>query len=110
MEYVLGNVLAREMHFAKEGAVVEGHTHNFDHVTYIVRGALRIETLDAAGEVAQSVVKRATDGRNFVLIKANVCHRLTALEDDCMGHCIYAHRTPQGDVVQEYDGWRDAYV
>lgn len=23
--------------------------------------------------------------------------------------CIYAHRTPQGDVVQEYTGWSPAY-
>lgn len=23
--------------------------------------------------------------------------------------CIYAHRTPQGDVVQEYTGWEPAY-
>lgn len=26
-----------------------------------------------------------------------------------LGHCIYAHRTPQGAVVQEYTGWGPAY-
>lgn len=24
-------------------------------------------------------------------------------------HCIYAHREPQGDVVQRYTGWPEAY-
>jgi hypothetical protein len=24
--------------------------------------------------------------------------------------CIYSHRTPQGDVVQEYTGWEGAYT
>jgi hypothetical protein len=23
--------------------------------------------------------------------------------------CVYAHHTPQGDVVQEYTGWNGAY-
>lgn len=109
MELVSGNVFIREMRFQKAGDVVEGHTHNFDHTTYVARGALRIERLDG-DQVVQSVEKRATDGRNWVLIKAGVCHRITALDDASIGHCIYAHRNPQGDVVQEYDGWDESYV
>lgn len=109
MEYIQGNIFVREMYFAKAGDVVEGHRHNFDHTTYVARGALRIESLADDGSVLRSVEKRA-GGLNFVLIKAGVQHRITALEDDSMGHCIYAHRTPQGDVVQEYDGWSASYV
>ncbi len=109
MELVSGNVFIREMRFQKAGDVVEGHKHNFAHTTYVARGALRIERLEG-DEVVQSVEKRATDGRNWVLIKAGVCHRITALDDQSIGHCIYAHRNPQGDVVQEYDGWDDSYV
>jgi quercetin dioxygenase-like cupin family protein len=110
MEFASGNVFIREMAFAKAGDVVEGHKHNFDHTTYVIRGALLIESLNEDGTVKQSAIKRAVDGRNWVLIKANVSHRLTAQEDNSMGHCIYAHRTPQAEIVQDYDGWTPAYV
>lgn len=110
MELISGNIFIRPMQFAQAGDVVQGHTHNFDHTTYVVRGSLLIEAVDAEGNVTKSVVKKASDGHNWVLIKAEVRHRITALEDNSLGHCVYAHRTPQGDVVQEYDGWSDAYV
>ncbi len=109
MELVFGNVFIRPMTFEKAGHVVEGHKHNFDHVTYCARGSFQVDKLED-GKVVASVVKKSTDKYNAVLIKAGVCHRLTALEDDTIGHCIYAHRTAQGDVVQEYDGWAPAYV
>lgn len=93
MEFVSGNIFVREMRFTSAGDVVEGHAHNFDHTTYVARGALRIDQIDASGSVVKSVTKEAIDGRNWVLIKAGVKHRITALRDDSMGHCIYAHRT-----------------
>ena len=104
MEWVSGNVFIREMHFERQGQEVRGHAHNFDHTTYVTRGGLRFET---GGQVIE---KYARDGANFVLIRAGVEHRITALEDDSMGHCIYAHRDPQGEIVQVYDGWTPAYV
>lgn len=111
MEYTAGNIQVREMRFEKAGDVVAGHDHNFDHVTYVARGALRIEMLNGlGGAVVRVVEKRASEGRNWILIRAGAFHRITALDDHSMGHCIYAHRTPQGDVVQEWDGWTPAYV
>lgn len=110
MEYVSGNIFIREMEFPKAGDVVDGHTHNFDHTTYVIRGALLIEALDADGQVLRATTKRASDGHNWVLIKADVCHRLTALEGNSMGHCIYSHRNGQAEIVQEYDGWKHGYL
>lgn len=109
MEYASGNIFIREMRFEKAGDIVDGHTHNFDHTTYVAKGALQIDKLDADGNVIKSIIKRALDGYNWVLIEAGVCHRLTALEDNSMGHCIYAHRDPQGEIVQAYDGWTPGY-
>ena len=81
MEYVSGNIFIREMPFEKAGQVVEGHTHNFDHTTYVVRGSIKIERLDpATDEVLNAIVKKASDGYNWVLIKAECKHRLTALD------------------------------
>lgn len=110
MEFVSGNIFVREMRFEKAGDVVDGHAHNFDHTTYVARGALLVESLDDAGKVVRSVEKRAGQGLNWVLIRAGVRHRITALEDHSTGHCIYAHRTPQGEIVQEWDGWTPGYV
>jgi quercetin dioxygenase-like cupin family protein len=109
MEFVSGNVYIREMRFEKAGDQVQGHAHNFDHTTYVAAGALLIEHMDESGNVLRSVEKRAADGRNWVLIKAGAQHRITALVDGSIGHCIYSHRSPQGDVVEHYDGWPPAY-
>ena len=109
MEFTSGNIFIRPMCFAQMGAVVNGHAHNFDHTTYIIRGAVKIEKLNEAGEVVKTITKKASDGHNWALIKAGVCHRITALEADTEAHCIYAHRNPQGDVVEEYEGWAGAY-
>ncbi len=109
MELVLGNVFIRPMVFEKAGQVVEGHSHNFDHVTYCAKGSMKIEKLDG-DKVVATTVKRAADQYNSVLILAGIHHRLTALEDGTIGHCIYAHRNAQGDVLQDYDGWSPAYV
>lgn len=110
MEYISGNIFLREMRFLTAGDVVQGHAHNFDHTTYVAQGVVRIERLSPDGSVERAVTKRAIDGHNWILIKAGVLHRITALEAPSLCHCIYAHRTPQGDIVQEHDGWPEAYV
>lgn len=110
MEYQCGNIFVREMRFGGVGSVVEGHAHNFDHVTYVTRGAVLVEKLDGNGAVVRAVVKTAIDGYNWVLIEAGVTHRLTSQTSDALAHCIYSHRNHQGEVVQQYDGWTPGYV
>jgi quercetin dioxygenase-like cupin family protein len=108
-EYQSGNVFIREMRF--EGMKpVEGHAHNFDHTTYCAKGSMKVEALDNVGKTLRSTTVSAEDGLNWVLIEAGVCHRITPLVEGTLGHCIYAHRTPQGEVVQQYTGWGPAYV
>ena len=95
MEHALGNIFIRPMELDAVGSTIDGHTHNFDHVTYVVRGAVKFEKLDADGNVLQTIVKRASDGYNYVLIKAEAKHRITSLEANSLAHCVYAHRYPQ---------------
>ncbi len=110
MEFVSGNVFIREMFFEKSEQSRDGHKHNFDHTTYVVRGALRFERLAEDGSITHTIRKRASDGHNWVLIKAGVKHRIIAEEDNSLGHCIYSHRNSQGEIVQEYDGWAEAFA
>jgi hypothetical protein len=130
-EYVLGKagVFVREMIFENAGDSIIGHAHNFDHVTYVAKGAMRIEVLEdhpdgdqvevqgSNGEVERRKMrvswvaeKSADDGQNFVLIEAGKLHRITALRDSTLGHCIYAHRNAQGNVQTQYSGFRRPYV
>ena len=109
MEFVSGNLFIREMRFNKAGEANEGHAHNFDHTTYVVAGAIRVDRLNEQDEIIQSVEKKAKDGKNWVLILANARHRVIALEDNTVAHCIYSHRNPQGEIVQEFTGWEKAY-
>jgi hypothetical protein len=109
MDFISGNIFVREMRFDRIGQDRGGHKHNFDHTTYVVRGAIRVEHLADDGSVLRAVEKRATDGRNWVLIRAHAAHRVIALEADTVAHCIYSHRDPQGEVVQAWDGFTPAY-
>lgn len=106
VELVCGNIFVRPNPLAKAGDRVDGHTHNFDHTTYVVKGAVHVRGVCPDGRV----IERDFSAGDFCLIKAEVIHTITALMDDTLFHCIYAHRTPQGDVVQEFTGWGAAYV
>ena len=106
--YISGNIFIRQGELGKAGSFTVGHKHNFDHTTYITRGSFLIEKLDEEENVIKSVTKSARDGYNWILIEEGVKHKITALEDDSMYHCIFSHRNPQGDILQEYDGWYEA--
>ncbi len=105
MEYLSGNIFVRQGDPLREGAVVIGHRHNFDHTTFCRAGSLRIELIDEslpdmtweqalkAGTVKRFVL-RASDKINWMLIRAGRYHRITALEDGSVYQCVYAHRAP----------------
>lgn len=103
-EFVSGNLYIRQMWFAFAGDEIRGHAHNFDHTTYCVRGAIKIETLDLAFKPIAEQVLRAGAPTNWFLIRKQDRHRISALEDDSLAHCIYSHRDANGGVVQEFEG------
>ncbi len=106
MEWQSGNVFIRANALAKSGDKTDGHKHAFDHTTIIFKGAVRITAKLPNGT---EITREATAPAHF-LIRAEVQHAITATVDDTVYWCIYSHRTHQGDVVQAYDGWTDAYV
>jgi hypothetical protein len=36
-------------------------------------------------------------------------HEITSTAPGTICWCVYSHRTPQGEVVEQYTGWEDAY-
>lgn len=120
-EWCSGNIFIRPNRLVRAGDVIHGHCHNFDHTTIVFRGAVRVRKwtkavrLDGApvlvdGEQLWHVVA----DREFVapahfLVEAEARHEITALRDDTEFWCVYSHRTPQGEIVQNATGWEPAY-
>jgi hypothetical protein len=101
-EWASGNIFIRPVRLQTEGDQIHGHTHNFDHTTIILRGSVRIETNDGRSQVFHAPA--------HCLIKKDVRHEITALSDGVEFWCVYAHRTRQGEIVQESTGWLEAYA
>lgn len=107
MERISGNIFIRPMRGEKAGDLMaDGHEHKFDHTTIVFTGAVHVEARLPDGTVLQL---DCTAPGSF-LVKKDVFHKITATADNTEAWCVYSHRTPQGDVVQEYTGWEKAYV
>lgn len=109
MEWVSGNVFIRASGKMAKGDRTAGHRHNFDHTTIVFSGSIHIKaTLPDGSAIERDFGEGQPNGRHC-LIKAEVEHEITALTDNTEYWCIYSHRTPQGDVIQHWDGWDAAY-
>lgn len=88
----VANVYIRHMSFKEVGDTEVGHTHAFDHVTYLSRGAIRI-TVDG--------ITKDFHERQMILIKAHAVHELVALEANTEVSCIHALRDGEGmdDII-----------
>jgi hypothetical protein len=67
-----------------------------------------LESLLSIAPPRPPVLSRA-DAIGSFLVKAEVEHEITAREDGTIYWCTYSHRTPQGEIVETYTGWREAY-
>jgi hypothetical protein len=121
-EYRQGSIFIRQcVDFMQAGETIEGHKHNFDHTTFFGTGLWKVECfgdvigpderpIDGQRVKLREVTIRGGSVHPFLLIQAGVEHRLTCLEGPGTYFCVYSHRTPEGDVTPEYNGWNDAYV
>ena len=86
----VANLYSRMMHFMKVGDVEIGHTHQFDHLTLLAKGKLKV-VVD--GEESEFTAPQ------MIYIRADKVHELTALADDTVAYCIHALRTNEGDII-----------
>ena len=108
MEWVSGNIFIRPNEMMKAGDTIAGHAHNFDHTSFVVNGAVNVKATTPDGRQIDGNFGNGFPFRHF-LVLAGVEHAITALEDGTDFYCIYAHREPQGDIVQENTGWYEGY-
>jgi quercetin dioxygenase-like cupin family protein len=79
----VANLFSRMMHFKKSGDIEHGHRHQFDHLTLLSSGSLRVTVED-----------KTTDFKapNMIFIHKDKRHELVALEDNTVAYCIHALR------------------
>ena len=79
------------MHFINVGDKELGHAHQFDHLTLLASGALRV-TVDGVSTDFQAP--------HMIFIKKEKIHELEALEANTVAYCIHAVRDPEtGDIL-----------
>lgn len=109
-----GNIFFRAMRFDGVGSKVDGHAHNYDHVTYLSRGRLNVLAWPvdpATGKRVGDPIERQYAAPAAILIKKGMAHELTSLDADTRADCIYAIRDAgTGDVSDEWDGSLEPYV
>lgn len=104
MEFSSGNIFIRKNPMMA-GDVCPPHLHNFDHTTIVFKGAVHVKATFPNGEV----IERDFVAPSHFLVYPDVLHEITATQDDTEFWCVYSHRTPQGDIVQEDTGWSPAH-
>lgn len=80
---LVANMFVRQMHFIKAGDVEYGHKHNFDHMTLLAKGSLRVRIKDSDTDFIAPTI---------IYIAAEHFHELTALSDDTVAYCIHGLR------------------
>jgi quercetin dioxygenase-like cupin family protein len=89
-----GNLWLRQMHFAKAGDANEGHVHNYDHMTLLAYGSVRVH-----------VNGNTTDFKapHSIFIQAGKSHFIEALEDDTVAYCVHALRDKDTEEILNAD-------
>lgn len=83
----VANLFSRMMHFKNAGDIEHGHTHQFDHLTLLAAGSLKVTV-----EGAETVFKAP----HMIYIHKDKVHELVALEDNTVAYCIHALRDGNG--------------
>jgi len=86
----VANLYSRMMHFAKAGDTEIGHTHQFDHLTLLAKGKLKVTV---EGEVTEFTAP------HMIYIKKYKVHELVALTDDTVAYCIHALRDKENNEI-----------
>lgn len=91
---VAGNLWLRQMHFEKAGDANEGHVHNFDHMTLLAHGSVRVH-----------VNGKTTDFKapHTIFIAKGKSHFIEALEDGTVAYCVHALRDKDSEEILDPD-------
>jgi hypothetical protein len=87
----VANLFSRMMRFRRAGDTEIGHTHQFDHLTLLASGKLKVTVEGVATEFSAP---------HMIYIRADKVHELVALTDETVAYCIHALRDKDtGDIL-----------
>ena len=95
----------RQIKLAKAGDSIPGHTHNYDHVTIVIRGKVNILGLDADGS---EVVNEVLEAPQIINVPKDLKHRVIALTDDSEVWCVFPHRDKDSNLTDSQSSY-EAY-
>ena len=93
----VSNLFIRMMSFLKKGTVELGHSHEFDHTTFVSSGSFDVQLYD--DEKREFLPPVRYNAPAMVYIRKHVVHQLTAIEDNSIALCIHALRDEYGDIL-----------
>lgn len=100
LELCDSNVYARVNLLEKRGEITPTHAHPFGHTVVCGRGEIGLEkVVNGRRHLARL---RAGMG---AWVAAGVRHSMVALEDGSGFACLFPHRTPDGEIVEQWTGW-----
>ena len=86
----VSNLYFKRMHFKSAGCIEYGHSHPFDHVSYLASGAAKV-TVSGKSKIFYAP--------QVIFIKKELKHEIEALEDHTEVTCIHAIR--DGERVED---------
>ena len=86
----VANLYSRMMRFEKAGDTEIGHTHQFDHLTLLAKGKLKVTVEGVASEFTAP---------HMIYIRKDKVHELEALTDETVAYCIHALRDKDNNEI-----------
>lgn len=86
-----GNIWVRLNILNAPGDVFPGHKHQFDHVSLLATGAVRVEV--------EGYPPKDFQAPCMLLIRKEHGHKFTALTENTTWYCIHAMRNMNGEVL-----------
>lgn len=87
-----GNIWVRQHVLERAGDYAAGHTHKFDHVTFLTSGKAKVEV--------DGYTPKEFTAPTFIVIRKDHRHTITALEDGTVYFCVFALRDLDGEVME----------
>lgn len=86
----VANLYSRMMHFQRAGDTEVGHTHQFDHLTLLAKGRLKVTVEGTSTEFSAP---------HMIYIHKDKVHELEALTDNTVAYCIHALRDKNTEEI-----------
>lgn len=98
------NTWIRQKNFEYIGERVDGHKHQFDHVSILAQGTVTVDTLKEDGTRNTST----HTGPKLLVMPKGTTHSVTSVSGDPIWFCIFADETINGEEFRQFNTCEDS--